>query len=110
MSAPAEPIAGDSIPRPGWRRSAACRGTDPEAWDASTDNDTGTRGKNRRRAEPWQVFMCAGCPVEIDCLAEAYVLGDREVIRGRLVLSAQPRRNRDVLADALGRLGVDVAP
>ncbi|MFE9250926.1 WhiB family transcriptional regulator [Streptomyces sp. NPDC007088] len=42
-----------------WRTDAACRSTDPEELFA----DSG--GQNRAKA------VCTGCPVQIECLAEA---------------------------------------
>lgn len=92
----------DRVPRRGWRADAACQGTDPSAWDTN-----GPHG-HRPRAEPWQTALCAGCPVEVDCLAEAYVLGDREVIRGTLALTSGTRRNRRRVAERLAVLGVEV--
>lgn len=95
------------LPRAGWRDDAECTTTDPAAWDALPD----VAGRAPRKLRPpaaWQVTMCQSCPVLVDCLAEAYVLGDREVIRGTLTLGRNPRANRRVLARMLDHLGVEV--
>ena len=101
------------LPRPGWRDRAACIDTDPDDWDViSYDSRSRADADGRRafRSQPmeWQKDRCRHCPVLRDCLAEAFVLGDREVIRGGVSLSHVTATNRRMLGRKLTDLGVEM--
>ena len=59
-----------------WMNKAACRNTDPElfapaGWDGPA-LDQIAQAKT----------VCGGCPVAVECLAEALAAGDVDTIRG----------------------------
>jgi len=56
-------------PRIAWRQQAVCRGLDPDMFVPGTESDD-TVGD--------AVAVCAGCPVRLDCLAEA--LADPRIV------------------------------
>lgn len=56
----------DYIPTEGWRDDAKCKGTDPTLWFP-------TNGVNNSREVK---AICAGCPVQLDCLTTALDEGE----------------------------------
>lgn len=59
-----------------WMLQAACRGTDPELFTpAGWDGPALVQIAEAKT-------VCRGCPVAVECLAEAFAAGDVDTIRG----------------------------
>jgi hypothetical protein len=81
----------------GWRGLAACAGTDDELWFPGADDVVPVAAQ----------VICAGCPVQAECLASALDTGEAYGVWGGL--SASERRQiRPALAIA-GRVDGEVA-
>lgn len=98
-------LAGEVLPRRGWRLSAACRDTLPEAWD----RDEGAFGGSPSGVPAWQVEMCLGCPVLADCAADALEHRDKHTVRATVALAGRGGRNDARLEAVLRSAGAQPA-
>ena len=77
-----------------WRESASCIGHDPDLWFAGLDTDTPSHTAADRENTRRAIAICAGCPVQTECLEDAIGMGaagDVAGIRGGVTVDARRR-------------------
>ena len=73
----------------GWQDSAGCAGTPDELWFPSANHPN-------RRKERTAKNICSRCPVQAECLAWAFEIGDHWAILGGTTPTERYRMQRKV--------------
>lgn len=74
--------------RTAWLPFAACRHTDPDAFDIVANVSSAVLPPARLDSMWAQGTICESCPVARECAADALAAGDQGVVRGGVPLAA----------------------